>query len=285
MKPSFLRTVLGLGVVVGVVLIALGVIDRGYAMDVDVPYEERVEGWQEQADGTVLIYGHNDELGLAEPRYEIVPVDSSTSAVYLVDERLGLRHEVFRGATAGVDDEFGSGQADFQFMIEVIAESTAVAYRTDELHGLQVEVYRGTPEAMADWEREYLLSVVFEGSRGAAEVWVDANTVPVEDVAIPNLIVTVGVFALIAGLSLVWFRTPKLPAFIVIGGAIGFLPAAALHVLAASLVIDVGENTGYELFTQVAFAGVFVGFVLGGVCGALAEGRPPRRGIGRLTPA
>lgn len=285
MKSSFLRTVFGVGVVVGAILIVLGFIDRGYAMDVVVPYEERAEGWQEQADGTVVIHGYSDGTGFPVTRYEIVPLDASTWAVYLVDEAVALRQEVLRGSAASVEEEYGSGEADFQFMIEQIDSSTAVAYRIDELRGLQVEMYRGNPETMADWEREHLMSVVFSGSRDEAEAWVDANTVPVEDVAIPKLIVTVGVVALIAGLSLTWSRAPKLPAFIVIGGAVGLLPAAVLHVLAASSAIDASENTGYELFTQVAFAGVFVGFALGGVCGALAEDRPRRRGIGRLTPA
>lgn len=72
---------------------------------------------------------------------------------------------------------------------------------------------------------------------------------------------------------------------VLIGGALGYLPAAVLHVLAASSVIDAGENTGYELFTQVAFAGAFVGLMAGGVLGSLLGDRPRRSGIGRLTPA
>lgn len=202
MNSSISRTVLTVGIGVGAVLIAVGFIDRGYAMDVEVPYEERVEGWQEQADGTVLIYGFADAVGAAAIRYEIVPIDAATSAVYLVDDTLGLNQEVFRGSPASVDEGYGSGDADFQFMIERVDESTAVAYRMDEVHGLQVEVFRGTPEVVAAWERDRLMVVVFEGSRDEAEVWIDTNMVPSQDVAIPNLIVTVGVIAVIAGLSM-----------------------------------------------------------------------------------
>lgn len=285
MSSSISRTVLTVGIGVGAVLIVIGFVDRGYAMDVEVPYEERVEGWQEQANGTVLIYGYADAVGAAATRYEIVPIDASTSAVYLVDDTLGLNQEVFRGSPASVEEEYGSGDADFQFMIERVDESIAVAYRMDELHGLQVEVFRGTPEAVATWERDRLMVVVFEGSRDEAETWVDANTVPAQDVAIPNLIVTVGIIAVIAGLSMAWSPAPKRLAIFLIGGAVGFLPAAILHVLAASGLIDVGENTGYAIFTQVAFAGVFVGFVAGGVFGALVGDRPRHGGLGRLTPA
>jgi hypothetical protein len=285
MSSSISRTFFAVGVAAGAVLIVIGFVDRGYAMDVEVPYEERVEGWQEQADGTVLIYGYADAVGAAAARYEIVPIDASTSAVYLVDDTLGLNQEVFRGSPASVEEEYGSGDGDFQFMIDRVDESIAVAYRMDEVHGLQVEVFRGTPEAVAAWERDRLMVVVFEGSRGEAEVWVDANTVPAQDVAIPNLTVTVGMIAVIAGLSMAWSPAPKRPAVFLIGGAVGFLPAAILHVLAASDVIDAGENTGYEIFTQIAFAGVFFGLVAGGVFGTLIGDRPRRRGIGRPTPA
>jgi hypothetical protein len=90
MSSSISRTFFAVGVAAGAVLIVIGFVDRGYAMDVEVPYEERVEGWQEQADGTVLIYGYADAVGAAAARYEIVPIDASTSAVYLVDDTLGL---------------------------------------------------------------------------------------------------------------------------------------------------------------------------------------------------
>lgn len=285
MSSSISHTVLVVGGVVGTVLIGFGFVDRGYAMDVGVSYEERVEGWQEHPDRTVLVYGYADGLGAAVTRHEIVPVDAATSAVYLVEDTLGLRQEVFRGSSASVEEEYGSGEADFQVMIERVDESTAVVHRTGELHGLQVEVFRGTPETVAKWKRDRLMTVVFEGSRDEAEVWANANTVPVEDVAIPNLIITVGVIAAIAGLSMTWSLAPKRLAYLLIGGAVGFLPAAVLHVLAASEVFDIGENTGYEIFTRVAFAGVFLGIVAGVVFGTLVGSHSGRSGTGRLTPA
>jgi hypothetical protein len=101
MQSSISRTVVLMGVVVGVALVLLGMAARVVAPEREFVFDDEL--WQDRDDGTVTIYDHIETDLVYE---SVTPIDESTSAVYAFDKESGIRTEVFRGSPEEAYDFF-----------------------------------------------------------------------------------------------------------------------------------------------------------------------------------